>query len=344
MSLYKRGKTFWVCFTSPSGKRIRQSTRTGDKQQAQEYEDRLKAELWRVQTLGEKPRRTWQEAVVRWLKETEHKKDHEKDKAKFRWLNPYLGEFFLDEITRDVIDNIRDAKREEAGPSTVNRYLAVIRAVLNAARDDWEWIDRAPKVKEFREPKLHVCWLTPTEAQRLLDALPSHLSAMAEFSLQTGLRQANVSFLKWDQVSIERQTAWIHADETKNGRALAVPLNKIAVNVLKRQLGKHNEYVFTYQGKPVKRTSTKAWKRALDKAGITNFRWHDLRHTWASWHVQNGTSLQELMELGGWSSYEMVLRYAHLRSDHLLTAASRLEDTELAHHDKVKGLRLIVSN
>lgn len=83
---------------------------------------------------------------------------------------------------------------------------------------------------------------------------------------------------------------------------------------------------------------------ALEKAGINSFRWHDLRHTWASWHGQNGTSLQELMELGGWSSFEMVLRYAQMRSDHLLNAASRLENTELTHHVGVKGLRLVASN
>ena len=323
MSLYKRGNTYWVGFTSPSGQRIRRSTGTTDKKQAQEYEAGLKTKLWRVQQLGEKPRRTWQEAVKRWLKETDHKADHEKDKAKFRWMHPYLGDKYLDEIDREMVDQIRDIKRSEAGPSTVNRYLAVIRAVLNTARDDWEWIDKAPKIKEFREPKIHVRWITPDEAQRLLTALPAHLAAMAEFSLQTGLRQSNVSYLKWEQVSLERQTAWIHADESKNGKALAVPLNKLAVSVLQRQLGKDSTYVFTYKGKPVKRTSTNAWKRALEKAGIENFRWHDLRHTWASWHVQNGTTLQELMELGGWSSFEMVLRYAHLRSDHLLDAANR---------------------
>ena len=68
-----------------------------------------------------------------------------------------------------------------------------------------------------------------------------------------------------------------------------------------------------------------AWKRTLQKVGISDFRFHDLRHTWASWHVMNGTSLQELMELGGWKSYEMVLRYAHLAPEHLADAASRIE-------------------
>ena len=68
-----------------------------------------------------------------------------------------------------------------------------------------------------------------------------------------------------------------------------------------------------------------AWKRSLVKADITHFRFHDLRHTWASWHVMHGTSLQELMELGGWKSYEMVLRYAHLAPEHLADAASRIE-------------------
>jgi len=72
-----------------------------------------------------------------------------------------------------------------------------------------------------------------------------------------------------------------------------------------------------------------AWRNALSRAGIENFRWHDLRHTWASWHVQNGTSLQELQVLGGWASLEMVLRYAHLSGDHLKAAADRVPATFL---------------
>ena len=91
------------------------------------------------------------------------------------------------------------------------------------------------------------------------------------------------------------------------------------------------------------RTSTKAWYAALARAGIKDFRWHDLRHTWASWHVQNGTSMQELMELGGWSSFEMVLRYAHLAGEHLKQVADRIEGTIWSQSTSKADLRLIVS-
>lgn len=94
----------------------------------------------------------------------------------------------------------------------------------------------------------------------------------------------------------------IHADQFKSRKALAVPLNEDAYGVLMGQQGRHPE--------PVERTSTKAWSRTLERAGVINFRWHDLRHIWALWHVQRETSLYELMELGSWSSLDMVLRYA----------------------------------
>lgn len=79
----------------------------------------------------------------------------------------------------------------------------------------------------------------------------------------------------------------------------------------------------------IKRCNTPAWRKALIRVGIENFRWHDLRHTWASWHVQSGTSLQELQQLGGWSSFDMVLRYAHLSSNHLKEAAEKIVTNSL---------------
>ncbi len=82
--------------------------------------------------------------------------------------------------------------------------------------------------------------------------------------------------------------------------------------------------MFSYRGRPITQVSTKAWYAALERAGIEDFRWHDLRHTWASWHVQNGTPLFALQELGGWEVAEMVRRYAHLAADHLAPYADRL--------------------
>jgi integrase len=82
--------------------------------------------------------------------------------------------------------------------------------------------------------------------------------------------------------------------------------------------------VFSYRGRPIRQVSTKAWYQALKRACIENLRWHDLRHTWASWHVQNGTPLFALQELGGWESAEMVRRYAHLSAEHLTPYADRL--------------------
>jgi integrase len=344
MAIYRRGTTWWVRFTAPNGQRIRRSAGTEDKQKAQEYHDRLKAEQWRVYQLGEKPRRTWQEAAVRWLRDRDYKADHLRDKAKLRWLDRHLGGLYLDEISRDVIDRLADTKKCESSPSTANRHLALIRAILRAARDDWEWIDKIPRIRLYPEPKKRVRWITQDEARQLLVQLPTHLADMAEFTLATGLRQRNVSYLRWDQVSLERRMAWIHADQAKSRKAIAVPLNADALRIIQRWQGKHPDYVFVYQGHPVDRTSTKAWYAALERAGISDFRWHDLRHTWASWHVQQGTSLQELMELGGWASFEMVLRYAHLSGERLRGAVNRLEGTILTQSESEQHLKLVVTN
>ena len=280
---------------------------------------------------------------MHWMQDSDDKADHHKDLAKLRWLDQFLRNHYLDEINRELVDHIGAVKKHEASASTANRYLALLRAILRKARDEWEWLESIPRVRLYPEPRKRVRWITQAQAVKLIAELPPHLADMAAFTLATGLRQSNVSYLRWDQVDLERGTAWIHADQSKSRRAIAVPLNQDALDILAQRDGQHPVYVFTYQDAPVARTTTKAWKRALERVGIEDFRWHDLRHTWASWHVQQGTSLQELMELGGWSSFEMVLRYAHLASEHLKKAAQRVESTNLAQHQK-NGLKLIVNN
>lgn len=336
MALYRRGEVYWVSFTGPDGRRVQRSTRTKERLKAQELHDKWKADVWRVVKLGEKPRRTWQEAVVRWLRETCHKASHKDDKLHLKWLDRHLRGRYLDEITRDVVDQITTARvAEGVANATVNRVLEVLRAVLRRAAYEWEWLERVPKVRLLPEPKRRIRYLTHEEADRLLAKLPQHTEEMARFTLATGLRERNVAHLEWSQVDLERRHVWIHADQAKARKPIAVPLNADAVLVLRRQQGKHPTRVFTYQPRarkgrplpaprPVDRANTKAWREALKRAGIADFRWHDLRHTWASWHVQQGTPLHVLQELGGWESVEMVRRYAHLSSEHLREHADKL--------------------
>jgi len=247
------------------------------------------------------------------------------DKARFRWLHPYFGGKPLEAITRTLIDKVTEAKLAEGvSNSTANRLLEVIRAILRKCVNDWEWLDKAPHVRMLKEPARRIRFLTHAEAERLIAVLPVHLADMAVFALATGLRQANITGLPWSQVDLVRRLAWIHPDQAKARKAIAVPLNDDAVACISKQLGKHPERVFSFRGRPITQVSTKAWYAALERAGIEDFRWHDLRHTWASWHVQGGTPLYALQELGGWESPEMVRRYAHLSADHLAPYANQL--------------------
>ena len=155
--------------------------------------------------------------------------------------------------------------------------------------------------------------------------LPAHQRETVMFALATGLRQRNVLELEWSQVNLELRHAWIHAGQSNNRRPIAVPLNDTAMQVLQRQIGKHSTRVFTYSGRSLKAANTKAWGNALKRAGITDFRWHYLRHTWATWQRQAGTPTHELQRLGGWKTGAMVERYAHLAPEYLAIAAKRLD-------------------
>jgi integrase len=201
----------------------------------------------------------------------------------------------------------------------------LIRAILRRACNEWEWIDRVPKFKMFKEAEGRVRSLSPQEFQRLIAELPTHLADMAVFAVATGLRQANVKGLEWAYVSMDRQHAWIPGDKHKNGKPHSVPLNEMALAILRKQLGKHPTRVFTFRGEPIGQVNTKAWTAALERAGIEDFKWHDLRHTFATWHRQAGTPTHELQRLGGWKTGAMVERYAHVAPEALQGAANRLD-------------------
>lgn len=324
--LFKHPNGVWyIDIQTESGKRIRRSTKTKNEKLAEEYHDKLKHELWRQERLGDKPKYLWDDAALRWLEEKEGvKKSIDADISRLRNLQQLRG-VYLHEINRNIIMSIINEK--DCSNSTKNRYLSLIRAILNACVREWDMLDEQVYFKQFKEAKKRVRWLKPEEAARLLNCLPTYMALMARFNLATGLRQHNIFSLKWDQIDFLRRTCQYYPDEMKSGEPFDLALNDTAMEVLVHQVGKHPKYVFlNTKHNPVLKLNYKLWYKALDKARISDFRWHDLRHTWASWLVQNGVSLYELKEMGGWQSLEMVQKYAHLDNENLHTQAAKIDN------------------
>jgi integrase len=319
MSLNLRGKTWHVDVANPHGGRIRRTARTSDRRQAQRFHDELVAELWQVAPQPA-PGRIFSDAVAAWL-ETGPKGMPDRYRLKAFGIHD-LALADLDE------DRLRTLLARYQGASR-NRCINLLHAVLAEAQRRG-WIDAVPHMARVKTKESRVRWLTADEWQRLQAELPCHLRNMARFAVATGLREANVIGLEWSQIDVARAVAWIHPDQAKAAKPIGVPLSEDALRVLAAQAEQHERWVFVYGGQPVTKTSTKAWWKALERAElgewegkgadrrfVPNFRWHDLRHTWASWHVMNGTPLEVLQKLGGWKTLQMVLRYAHLAPEHL---------------------------
>jgi integrase len=316
---------WWINATLPNGKRIRKSTGIEHKEEAEALLAKMKLDAYKAVHFGIKSERSWQEAVVRYLEVKATLKSYRDVKRICLYLDPYLGKLTLNQINGDVIWSVIQGERKKGNKSaTINRYLATIRNLLRMARDEWQWIDHIPKIKLLAGEVERDRWLTKEEADNLISVCPPHLAAIVEYALATGCRAREILGLEWNRVDLDRQTAWLN--QTKNGTPRGVPLNATAISVLKAQVGKHEQYCFTYEGRPIRHNiSNHAWQTALIKAGLEDFRFHDLRHTWASWHRQAGTSCDELKELGGWKTRSMVDRYAKFATEHLAKAAHRLD-------------------
>lgn len=325
MSIFLRNKTWWY-YIMVRGKAHRGSCKTQDEQQAIEFHDRLRAEIWRGRVVKDLQKRTVGEAIDRFLKERGNKRSYKDDERYARWWKEQLESVqvrLLEEVTPDVVKGIRDEELERVAPATVNRKLAFLRSVILAAHREWMWLEQAPKFRLVPGEVVRRRFLTPEEVTRLVEALPRPYADMALFSVATGLRQSNVLGLRWDQVDLQHRKATFPQEVMKNGLPFSCPLNETAMSVLRTWLGQHAEYVFGPQR--IREVPSRLWAKALVLAGLSDVRWHDLRHTWASLMRQAGVGLDDLQELGGWENRQMVQRYAHLDVEHLSPKAAALD-------------------
>lgn len=338
MSIRRRkGSGVWfIDLRTPSGERVRRSTETKDRRAAQEYHDRLKADLWRQDKLGETPDRVFEEAAVRFLKLCEGQRDYAgklrhvaywREQFSGRSVRTITADEIFDALPTHRVINGKPARPLAAG--TRNRYVNTIRRMLNLCVE-WEWIDRVPKLARFEEPDVRIRWETPEVIATMINALRlPWMRDAAIVAVATGMRESELFGLRISQIDLVRRNAWITHAEAKSKRARSVPLNQDAIGILERRIRTATDLVFTRDytrgdGPPklIKQIDKRDFARACRAAGMVDFNWHDLRHTWASWHVQRGTPLMVLKELGGWETIAMVQKYAHLAPSHLAQHAN----------------------
>lgn len=320
MPLYRQPRSpfWWVRI----GRKTRRSTGTADREQAQEFERVLAERIWRREKLGDRSATSWNEATQRWLIEKDRKR--KRDREILAWLKPEIGDHALSDVADpDVYERLRKlALAEGWSQSTADRILATVSSVLHACVR-WRLLEHAPAVPMFRPKKAEPRWLTRPQFKALQKELPEHLALAAEFAILTMLRMRSMLSLTWDRIDLRQRRAWIPGNQMKGATTHGLPLSRDAVRILRklRTLNPKGDHPFQWNGAPIDDCNTKAFQDAVGRAGVGPLRWHDLRHTGASWAVQNGVTLTQLMELGGWKSYSMVLRYAHLAPDHLASAA-----------------------
>lgn len=322
MSIYRRkGTPNWWISISVAGRKTRRTTGTADRGKALEFEASEKERLWRVHKLGDSGFVRWTEAAARWLADVPES-SKPKESSVLNWLNKHLEHEPLRAIDRDAIQVLRELCLEDRSKSTVDRHMAILRAVLRKCVE-WGYLQAAPPVPMYNVGQGDFRWLTHTEFDVLHAELPPHLQLAASFAVLTGLRMRSMLKLTWDRVDLRSRRLWVPGIQMKGKAAHGMPINRETAKVFRKlkTASPTGERVFQFNGEPIDDCNTEAFKKAVARSGVGPLRWHDLRHTFASWAVQGGVTLQELMQLGGWKTFSSVLRYAHLAPDHLAKAA-----------------------
>lgn len=309
-----RGDTYWINIQI-DGKRLRKSLDTKDAKIAAEAFARELAEFYRTRKFKELPKKTLNDAFDKWLAERGTKRSIEDDRRKIDYFRGKLGTRLLSEIkAADIEDNLP----QDIGPSTRNRYRALVRAVLRRAWRKWEWLDSVPTLEEEEEPEGYTEHLTREQAERLIAELPERYRKPTRFALLTGLRRANVFGLTWDKVNLATGTVIVEASTAKGKRRFTIPLNASARALLESVEGREGRV-----WGDVTHVWQNVWQDACKRAGV-KIKFHGLRHTWATWHAEAGTPLDVLQKLGAWATFSMVQRYAHRPADYLAAAAERV--------------------
>jgi integrase len=269
MSIFQpENSPYWYYdLTDRRGKRVKRSTGTKDKVQAQEFHDAEYNRLWTLNKLGDSGAHTFAEAAERWLNETD-KRSVDKDRQILAWFCGEIGSDQLSSLNVEGINKLRTlcatveapdgedlpkGRKGKRSKQTVNRYMDVLNAVLHKAGGEWEWLKTklptVPMYKFKKNSKKEPRFLTPEEFERLRQQLPQHLALAAEFAVETGLRMRSQLGLTWDRVDLKAQHAWVPSISMKGDGTFGFTLSPGAMDVLRRCKAAYptGDHVFQYE-------------------------------------------------------------------------------------------------
>jgi integrase len=342
LQLKRRPKTpYWIIRGTLRGIRVEESTGTSDRRVAEEIRAKREAEILAQSVYGRRATATFASAALSYLQ-------HGRSKRFTAPVISHFGTTPLAQIDQDALDAGAKKLFPNASPATRNRqFYGIASAILHhAAKRGW---CPPPIIQRPRSTDGRVRWITIDEADMLLAACGDHLRPLVTFMLYTGARTGEALWLDWSTLELNR--SHVSFPRTKNGEARGVPLHPRVVAELASLKGRDGEVFRRPDGKPYSRprnaddTSAgtrikKAFAGACRRAGIPDFRPHDCRHTWATWHYTENRDLGALMKLGGWKSERMVMRYAHVNVGELQHTINKLPGGNLGEPNerKIKNL------
>ncbi len=321
-SLYRRGQIWWVRFRA-DGSHVRRSAHTQNKSEARAFLLRLMDEH-AAEARAEEPGFTYADAVERFFSEAALKpRTKDTYRSNDRACRATFGSLRLSEIGRKTLaDHISLRKRAGVTDATIRRDLAFLSSMFSMAVR-WDWIDINPVTavgkRSLKEARPRTRFLTRAEFERLRASAPPYLRPILTLAVETGMRREELLGLTVKSIDLERRE--IHLDKTKTNAPRRVPLTDTAMVTVETLLNARNRpsspYLLCKADGSRYVDPKKAFASACKASRINDFRWHDLRHTFASWWVQGGGDLYRLSRVLGHSTLQMSARYGHLRTDDL---------------------------
>lgn len=319
MGLVKRGNMWWMSFMY-QGQQVRRSTGTADKRLAEAILGQVKVQMveGRFFDKSHAHERTLTELLDRYLSEhAVRRANYRRELTSVKTLKAFFGTPTLDHVTPKRIVAYKNQRYTDGvKPATINRELATMKKAFNLARREWEWCTDNPvcRVSMERENNTRDRWLTLDEETRLFNAASPWLRGLMVFAIHTGMRMGEILGLTWAGVDLFRRTVTVF--KAKNGERRTIPLNQTALDLLKHKAGSRSldmELVFQSEAQTRLNASniSRSLHLALKKANMTDFHFHDLRHTCATRMVQAGVDLYKVQRLLGHKSPIMTQRYAH---------------------------------